>query len=159
MRTTDTTMKPEDRRALQNLLAVLDKSNINHTIMSSDVWTENRLSFFSLPFATKRIPSGNNWRWNQSRAKKEIYLQQYNAQVVIAKLIARKTKDSDTAPNYKLWQFTVTFLYSKREPLVVLWCEKGRKETKPLHSDVSPLCSTQEPSSKLYAAKISFICN
>ena len=160
-----TRLKPEDRRALGVLAITLkEHGTIPRSNMSKDVWIHNKITSFYAPLTTKSIPSGKDWRWNQTRAKKVASLESFGASVTFAKLITRKTRSGvESIPNYKLWHFTLTFA-GQLDSIVILWCEKGKIENSNndgtmqiTHNTISPNLSESEDNQ--HKLLLSFICN
>ena len=117
---------PEYIRALEFLNAHIDdlKASFVEEI-STDIWNQGSISMFYEPFSARNLPSGKNWRWNQTKARKQAVLRRNNAVVNFFKLSTRKRniKDKSTIPGFKMWQFEVKL--NGTEPVFVLWCEKG----------------------------------
>ena len=136
---------PEYIRALEFLdekLDVLSASVVSE--ISTDIWKQGSILMFCEPFSARNLPSGKNWRWNQTKARKQAFLKKRgNAVVNFFKLSTRKrnVKDSGSIPGFKMWQFEL-FLHKEDEPVYIIWCEKGlqpeeeeeeeEKEQKPL---------------------------
>lgn len=156
-----TKLKPEDKRALGVLSITLNERGTNpRNYMSQDVWINNRVSTFYAPLSTKSIPSDKEWRWNQTRAKKVAYLENFGAHVTFAKLITRKTRSTTQAiPNYKLWHFTLSF-NGRNDSTVVLWCEKGKPESEAAQPTEKPcLPDSNNNDTQEHKLLLSFICN
>lgn len=151
-------LTPDDRNALAYLEHSLSTlTPVEGSSATPDVWIQGNISMFHAPFTTRLIPSSKTWRWNQTKAQKRAYLSRYAANVVFAKLIPRKRKaEFEQAPAFKLWQFTVSI--PEYPDFIVLWCERGVQQT-PASALDKVFDTAAEPPNKLYAAKISYICN
>ena len=123
-------LQPEYARALGVLDANLDKLHPSPvTQLSEKIWQQNNIAMFYGAFAAKHIPSGDLWRWNQTRSRKKTFIPHRNTSVEIVKLIPRKRKvetPSSHVPVYKLWMLVLSSHYSTA---TVIWCEKGANST------------------------------
>ena len=120
---------PEYIRAIEYLDSVIDdlaSSAIDD--ISEDIWNEGSVLMFTEQFSARFIPSGANWRWNQTKSRKQAVLLRKKAVVNFFKLSTRKrnTNTTETIPGFKMWQFEIR-LKPKIEPIYVVWCEKGLK--------------------------------
>ena len=160
-------LNPEDLRALEHLDSSLQSIQPSMEV-SSAIWNHDAISLFTQPLSIKKIPSTIHWRWNQTKGKKMAYLDKHKAEIVFVKLIPRKIRPNSTAnvPSYKLWQFNVAFT-DGRSPVMVFWCEKGKKEEQADLDDLFNAAVTQEQNksetpeapNRLYAARLSYILN
>mmetsp|Transcript_16718 Transcript_16718/g.21313 ORF Transcript_16718/g.21313 Transcript_16718/m.21313 type:complete len:235 (-) Transcript_16718:84-788(-) len=160
---------PEYIRALEFLDSSLDSLVATPVEDISDsIWNEGSVLMFVEQFSARYIPSGENWRWNQTKSRKQASLVTKKATVNFFKLSTRKrnTNTSASIPGFKMWQFEITF-QPKGEPIYVVWCEKGiktpeveqKKEKDPLcnlsHHEIAMLheitkCDAQNPNDPLY---------
>ena len=159
-------LSPEEKRAIQKLCKSLPSLRIQSCdSATSDIYIDGNVSMFELPFTTRCIPSDKWWRWNQTKSQKKVELQG-RISVMLAKLIPRKSNikgqlECKAVPHYKIWQYVVSV--PLKEPAIVFWCEKGTNPNRltessaldDMFSDVAP----SPPTNRLYATKISFICN
>lgn len=123
---------PEYIRAIEFLDSIIDNlesSSIDD--ISEKIWNEGSVLMFTEQFSARYIPSGDNWRWNQTKSRKQAILLRKKAAVNFFKLSTRKrnTNTSESIPGFKMWQFEVR-LKPKGEPIYVVWCEKGIKTIK-----------------------------
>lgn len=147
-------LKPEHARALTFLDSILSSHKLEmKNYISEEIWYEGKVMVMEKVPYSKDIPAGDTWRWNQTKGRKEAFLPNKDVSVVLAKLIPRKKSSvlEGTVPSYKLWRFAVTY-HENNRCIYVLWCEKGKQ---------NPTCEVKqkEEESKLYATKLSFICN
>jgi hypothetical protein len=155
----DSDLKPEHVKAFRRLHSFLTEtpnrsSNLQSSASAASL-VEGSVEVYSNNITARRIPSGLEWRWNQAKGKKEIFLRDHSANAVLTKLIPRRRHLNATeVPRYKLWHFAV---YPKNEePFTVLWCEKGSPPPPSPPSSPLPLAP---PGSQLMKAQLSYICN
>merc|ERR1712137_956601 len=118
---------PEYSRALKFLDKVLNNLETSRVDdISEDIWIEGSVMMFKEQFSARHIPSGNNWRWNQTKSRKTAILQEKNVVVNFFKLSTRKRKNgsSSAIPGFKMWQFEIKFR-PNNDITFVVWCEKG----------------------------------
>merc|ERR1712137_676529 len=80
---------------------------------------------FSGVLKAKQIPSGDYWRWNQTKSRQSAQLKD-NSQVSFYKLMPRRLPQcskSQKPPLYKIWLFHIN------SSQTVLWCEQGKDKT------------------------------
>lgn len=161
---------PEEKCAIEKLISSIQYLKPKpRSYASKDIYIQGNITMFAAPFSASNIPSEKIWRWNQTKSQKHVALSG-GITVIFAKLIPRKTKTSENirAPYYKLWQYNIAFPNGKN--MVALWCEKGINEVEAkkayyasaldaVFPNVSDCSKESNASNKLYAAKISFICN
>lgn len=79
---------------------------------------------------TSNIPRGENWLWNQSRARQQACDRNGTMKIQFCKLNTRKTKvapPTQVTPSLKIWIFHLH--YQNSEKYSAIWCEKGFKES------------------------------
>ena len=156
-------LKPEEKTALRKLYIALQTIPHQESAhITSQVWVVDQLSIFSAPLLTRQIPSGTDWRWNQTKARKLIEVEELGASITATKLLSRKTSADAISPNYKLWRLAVSFHDRTKKPIVVLWCERGRQEAPQEISDVvssSPLPLLPPIKAAPRPTDLSYICN
>merc|ERR1712137_1279566 len=92
------------------------------TEISSDILNQGNIQKITHNFHAREIPSGDGWRWNQTKARKDIYLEA-SVHVQFFKLSPRRRgKSCGTPPPMKLWKFNVV---TPVEEYFLLWCERG----------------------------------
>ena len=129
------------------------------TTLSRSIFEQGKVHLFLHPIRVHDLPSENDWRWNQTRKKKE---QENSGELlVIYKLIPRKSKSSASpAPPYKLWLVTIKKGASFS---TILFCERGScaapTSPSPLYGSDRALESIQYPSSSPYKMAVSFLCS
>ena len=158
MTVTNNTFTPEERKALSNLSKEIGSLRAQpRSSATQEIWCQGNLTMFPAPFSAKNVPSEKNWRWNQTKSQKHATIN--GLHIVFAKLIPRKSKSTnpERAPHYKLWQFNIK---TDNQHLVAYWCEKGTNQ-KDIDTTFCPLDESfrEMEENKLYAAKISYICN
>merc|ERR1711862_713725 len=103
---------PEYIRALEFLDSKLDTLNPTPIEdISTNIWKQGSIHLFEGPFSARNLPSGKNWRWNQTKARKQATSK-------------RNVRDACSVPGFKMWQFEIT-TNKFDEPFYVVWCEKG----------------------------------
>mmetsp|Transcript_117959 Transcript_117959/g.176238 ORF Transcript_117959/g.176238 Transcript_117959/m.176238 type:complete len:167 (-) Transcript_117959:58-558(-) len=128
--TTPGKLQPEYERAVKELLKHLETSPVcTNEISETVAYVSGTFQLFGKRIATKTIPSGKSWRWNQTNARKEIFLAADNLSVKVLKLIPRKRNmvSSERIPSLKIWQYEVI---SPNKTYFAIWCEKGYDRTK-----------------------------
>lgn len=118
-------LQPEHIRAINYLDQKLDSlvpTDVHS--MATDIWNTGCIKMFLEPPVASLIPSESDWRWNQTKARKEAQLVNRNAKIFIHKLIPRKKDKTVTTnvPKLKLWSFEIQFGETSK---YVLWCERG----------------------------------
>jgi hypothetical protein len=158
---TDIQLKPEHLKAFDRLQSFLSDSpsprrDVKSSVSSSSL-QEGSIEIYQHKLAARRIPSGNDWRWNQAKGKKEAFLRQHNVHVILTKLIPRGRLPSCTdIPRYKLWHFAVVPSDGETPPYTVLWSEKGAVPVHPTQSLPHSSIPTSPPLAK---HDLSYICN
>mmetsp|Transcript_34790 Transcript_34790/g.59643 ORF Transcript_34790/g.59643 Transcript_34790/m.59643 type:complete len:197 (-) Transcript_34790:67-657(-) len=123
-------LKPEHMRALQTLSARLNSSEKIFTPeeIGEEIWQENSFKLIDHPFATKDIPNGSYWRWNQTKSRRTARLISQHSKVNLFKLIPRrrqtKVVSKTSLPKIKLWQFEIED-EDTNNITHALWCERG----------------------------------
>ena len=151
-------LKPEHIKAFRKLHSFLSESGnvaVERNLVPTTALVEGSVQLFAHNLTARRIPSGSEWRWNQAKGKKEVYLRDHDATVTLTKLIPRRRQSTSTdVPRYKLWHFAVRS--QRGDAFTVLWCEKGcQVPPKPLQT-----CNASAtPAGSLHKAQLSFICN
>lgn len=138
-------LQPEYVRAVECLDKHFDDKIVfsSHTPNSS-MLIHGAFQFFEKRIATKYIPSGKAWRWNQTNARKEIKMADRGITVKILKLIPRKRNTiapKSEIPSLKIWQFEL--VHPNKTSTYALWCEKGLDA-----SEVSNVSFFMKPSSE-----------
>jgi len=119
-------MSPEFNQALSILLSSLNNSLDLQETISGDCVLQGSVQFIQNTFASKHIPSSGNWRWNQAKPRKTVYIPE--GQVTFFKLTPRKYHPHDgPVPSYKLWKFCIKM--KNGAVFYCLWCEKGPVES------------------------------
>lgn len=109
---------PVNQKKVQNVIPTLD-----------EICTTGSLFIIEGKISTAKIPRGNKWLWNQSRARKETKDITGTMKLLFFKLNTRKSRAAPHAPYpppLKVWVFIVNC--SKDKTYSVLWCERGFKE-------------------------------
>ena len=128
----NTALSPEYHRALQHLDRNLDELHLfPRTTISPDMLLDNNIQLIEVSsqdrMSNKQFPKGAFWRWNQTKKRREVYLNNRNSVVNFAKFTPRRSsrRSTEELPSLKLWHFEISY---RDFPLVtyhVLWCEKG----------------------------------
>jgi len=127
MLTIDQLQKPEQIKAMQVLKKNLPNfTSLNIGILDTDVLFTTNFTCFCESIV--KLPHGESWLWNQSNAKVNISLSDYN--VVMQKMNTRRRKNGPKAPFYKLWLYTIKSQINKFQTQFI-WCEKGTDPIKP----------------------------
>ena len=129
------TLIKEELNVLQQVRSARASGLKPSTKLTEDIFVKGAIHFFMHPIAISDIPSGEGWRWNQTRKKKELQGDALGEVGTMTKLIPRKSKKTPLdAPPFKLWHlsFEGAGLHS-----TVLYCERGKPEELTTHS--SPL--------------------
>merc|ERR1712014_73162 len=86
-----------------------------------------------------QIPSTTEWRWNQSKGRQTIKLED-GSQVQVIKYIPRsRARTTAKAPSYKLW--ICEFSYRHGMTQSATWCERGlQKNPEDCTSEDNELC-------------------
>ena len=109
--------------------------------MTCSVFEKGSMNLYPRQIGVQSIPTGEGWRWNQTKKRKE-HVEETGTQTVIIKLIPRKLKNSkENAPRHKLWHVSFTST-SSSSISTVLFCERGAE----------PRPSTSLSSSSLYCS-------
>ena len=126
--------------------------------------TTHNLQMISGRLTNKDIPRGDTWRWNQTKSRQLIVLQNGELIVRFAKLTPRKTSKKNTGvlPSLKIWHFEVTYASQPTSEFHVIWCEKGyTSETKEEKSSAmeidTPPQPIAQPSSELSMEDLTFL--
>merc|ERR1712137_249216 len=85
------------------------------------VLQEGNFLLTSKKFRTRDIPSGEYWKWNQSKGRYTVKLG--DCEVVFYKLIPRTINKIHKTPKMKIWCFKVS--YPTGKSVRALWCERG----------------------------------
>ena len=123
-------LQPEHVRAICHVDQHLDElqlSDVEH--IENDMWVTGSIKLFTEAPVVSQIPSGNLWRWNQTKSRKGAFIVQRNAKVFLHKLIPRKKDKNNSAnmPHLKLWYFEIILVTGI--PIYVLWCERGIQQS------------------------------
>lgn len=81
--------------------------------------------------STSNIPRGENWLWNQSRARQHAVDRNATVKILFCKLNTRRTKfapPTENVPSLKIWIFHLDYQNSE-EKYSAIWCERGFKDT------------------------------
>ena len=123
--------------AFEYALLVLDSKLIDATLprgLHSVDGTIFEQGFFQLYRSTLRtgaqLPAGDDWKWNQTKGRKNAFLVGHNTRVTFKKLIPRpKSKETPTKlPPYKLWVFNLH--HPTAGEFTAIWCECGKVSDK-----------------------------
>jgi len=119
---------PEYSNAVRVLLSTLGSSMKASAVITPEILYEGNIQKISRTFHAREIPAGDSWRWNQTKARKEIQLDN-SVRVEFFKLSPRRKgpmpKDIPL-PQMKLWQFKVITLTGE---YYLLWCERGNSQS------------------------------
>mmetsp|Transcript_26512 Transcript_26512/g.40856 ORF Transcript_26512/g.40856 Transcript_26512/m.40856 type:complete len:175 (+) Transcript_26512:152-676(+) len=122
-------LQPEHERVINDLSRKLSAPisySMVHTL-TTEIWEKGCFKFFKEPVTAKNIPSGTDWRWNQTKSTVCGTLGT-DVEVMLHKLIPRK-KPSITGklqlPSLKIWRMEIKHKASTEPHLHVLYCEKG----------------------------------
>ena len=115
-------IQPEYSRAISKYTDILREPSSTTLACNEYVIKNGSICKLDHPCDIKAIPSGENWRWNQSKSKVKVNVA--GADIIIQKLIPRKKKGciADSTPSYKLWIYTITH---DMDTIYGSWCEKG----------------------------------
>uniref|UniRef100_A0A7S4IDP3 Uncharacterized protein n=1 Tax=Vannella robusta TaxID=1487602 RepID=A0A7S4IDP3_9EUKA len=125
-------LTPEYHRALQHLERNLDELHIfPRRSISPDMLLDNNMQLIEIysgeKMSNKQFPKGSFWRWNQTKRRREAFLNARNAVVSFAKFTPRRSskKNNDELPSLKLWHFELKYTDCPQVIYHILWCEKG----------------------------------
>lgn len=130
MRTLNHQLPPE----FENALKIINRKYEEYRLydrqsngISDEIWLyNNRTTIINNIPKIREIPSGDDWRWNQSKRRYKVKLQS-GIFLELQKLVPRKfKKDSNTLPTLKLWR---GMLHDLEHPITIFWCEKGLNRT------------------------------
>jgi len=96
--------------------------------LSKDVATTGNIQIVYRSFNARDIPGGEDWRWNQTKARQTLQLPHTKEKAIIFKLIPRLRKKGAAdkrLPKFKLWQLRIFPKFTI--PFWVLYCEKGNE--------------------------------
>lgn len=123
---------PEQCKALSVIESVLPIKQTRTTMPTlEEICKTGSLFILEGKISTSKIPRGNKWLWNQSRARKETKDSSSSTKLLFFKLNTRKSRAAPNAPYpppLKVWVFIVTSTFEKTHS--VLWCERGFNEAK-----------------------------
>ena len=127
-----TSMPPEFSKALDVLLNNMQCTNVSPApVLSNDVMLEDSFQFVQNDFASRSIPAGEGWRWNQAKSRKKIDVG--FATVTFFKLAPRllqtSNNKSSSSPNLKLWKYTIHPKNNAEKSFYAIWCERGLDKT------------------------------
>jgi hypothetical protein len=145
------TLKPEHRRALMFInthVRSLENDIINGPITDS-IFHQGSYLVSGALLSSRMIPSGNHWKWNQTKSRKHALLTEHQAHVRLFKLIPRRKSSGGShprqiIPSIKLWKYEISFLQQPERCFHALWCERGLP--KPEAPASSPPATTSPPS-------------
>jgi len=122
------TLQPEYRGAMETILRELPARH--HGDLSSDVYRHDAIGLYKKEIKPGQLPCENEWRWNQSRAKRSVPLSG-GGRASLVKVVPRwrKAPTRGKVPSYKLW--ICTFHHPSGEKESVTWCEKGKERSFP----------------------------
>ena len=93
--------------------------------VEDDCWMKTgTVSIYTCRIKPAYVPSGNNWKWAQSKGRKTVPMENENMTIDIFKILPRR-KDKESSfpvPSLKLWIFHLRF---ENKCNSVIWCEKG----------------------------------
>ena len=118
-------LQPEHQRALGFAFSKRDTLQpVLFDELSSRMWCQGEMALVVGSFATKHIPRGPHWRWNQTRSRKRVSVKKDCVQesVQFWKMVPRKSLSSNPTPipSIKLWIFSLG-----NDQTHLLWCERG----------------------------------
>ena len=132
-------LSPEYTRALKVLDTRLDALISNPSgEFTSDIMFDDAMQQIEMHcdrrISTKMFPSGDFWRWNQTKRRKDVFVNKRDVSVSIAKFTPRNSsrKASTQLPCLKLWHFELSFLRNLKCVYHILWCEKGFANRTPM---------------------------
>ena len=125
-------LTPEQSRAVRVLeehFVTWPHSLINRNFDLPFICKKDTFFFTETPLNTSTLPRGENWSWNQSRARQNISAVDSSISACFYKLSTRKTPHSETkAPLFKIWIFNISIpILGKEGDKIInfMWCEKG----------------------------------
>ena len=124
-------LQPEHIRAICHIDEQMDTMPLcDASKISTDIWKTDSIMKFLDPPLVSQIPSGNDWRWNQTKSRKVALIVKRDAKIYLHKLIPRKKDKNIEAnmPRIKLWYFEIQFSNSEVS-WFALWCERGLLES------------------------------
>ena len=120
--------------ALHKFLDYKSKLNVKSNAFSPSIDDDCFMSsgftdIYSGKVKLSQIPSGNGWKWSQSKGRKKIPIPSENMIVDVFKITPRKLKDEKIGlvPSLKMWILHIQFDATCNS---ILWCEKGLDPTK-----------------------------
>ena len=127
-------LKPDFSKALEIFAQHWPSVNVQRTMLSfNEICEHNAIYSFAGELKVKDIPSsGGYWRWNQTKGRQTVHLEDHNVNVSFFKLIPRRLPTSDKTsqrstvkeklPSLKLW------IYRVDHTQTLLWCEQGAEK-------------------------------
>ena len=129
---------PEQSRALDVLeeaIPLIKELAVSEIPTLDDLCIKDAKYFLATTITTSDIPRGNNWVWNQSRAKIATQDLTENIKLSFHKLNTRKIKSSTTPPFHKLWVFSLHIMPPDKH-YSFLWCERGLEKAAELTDEI-----------------------